>query len=134
MNPLIICKELINGALEVQLNQQCNCFIGLVSITLPVIQFKGNSLTEIYVSCDQIDATITNRKRIISIFGYKNQPKKWSTYNFENILYFKVDSAEKKLVFRLFNSDVPLTPKNDSQNSSKVIMSLNMIPITNQKL
>ena len=129
MNPVIICGTPNNGVIEVPLNTACNCYIGLVSITLPAITKLNDNMREIYVSCDQLDATVTNRKRLLRVFGYNKKPsRQWSEFKFINVMYYKIDSSERKLTIRLYDSNGPIIPSADKTNSQNIIVVLNMIP------
>ena len=132
MNPIVICQSPVEGIIEIPLHNSCQCHIGLISISLPSLTMIDERIREIYVSCDQIDATLNNRKRLLRVFGY-NSSLTWSTYNFATILYFKIDSSEKKLTFRFYDTDGPLVPLNNQYNSDKFIVELNMIPATTNK-
>lgn len=129
MNSLLLCEQIKNGTIEIEVDYPCQCHIGLVSISLPLLKRTDSKISEIFVSCDQVDSTRNNRKRLIQIFGYdKNQQRHWTTYDFNNILYFNIDSSERKLTFRLYDRNGPLQLSTDKTSSTYVIMKLNMIP------
>ena len=136
MNSILLCELLNKGTVEVDVDHPFECHIGLVSISLPSIKLLNRKITEIYVSCDQVDSTRNNRKRLIQVLGYgKNQARQWTTYDFSTILYYNIDSSERKLTFRIYDRNGPIEPSTDENNSNKIIMKLNMIPTkTLQKL
>ena len=129
MNPIIICQKLKNGVIEVPLVSSCRCHIGLVSISIPTIIRSNSKINTIFVSCDQVDATVTNPKRLLRAFGYdKNQSRQWTVYEFNTILYHRIDSSEKKLTLRIYDNDGNISPNDEKYNSDMVIIELNMIP------
>lgn len=133
MNPIIICQKPVNGCIEIPLDSSCDCLIGLVSISLPPIDTNGN-LSEIFVSCDQVDATLCNGKRWLRVFGYDSrQSQQWAVFKFNTVLYHNIDSSEKKLTFHIYNKSGPIVPKDEKSNSDKIIMELNLIPSKQMK-
>ena len=129
MNPIVVCQKLNNGVIEIPLSSACRCHIGLVSISIPSIVRNKSNISTLFVSCDQVDATVTNPKRLLRAFGYdRNQSRRWTAYEFKSILYHQIDSSEKKLTLRIFDKDGYIQPNDDKYNSSMVILELNMIP------
>ena len=81
------------------------------------------------MSCDQVDPTVTNPKRLLRAFGYdKNKSRQWSVSEFNTILYHPIDSSENKLTLRIYDEDGHIVPNDEKYNCDMVIMELNMIP------
>ena len=133
MNPLIFYSKLQNGVVEIPLGHQCKCYVGLVSITLPNIirDDIDDQFQDINISCDQIDSTMANRKRLLRRICVEKNKNFYTTHEFKNILYFPVDSSDEKLTIRIRDSygqvEVP-ERVGRKQNASQVTIILNILP------
>ena len=118
MNPVVVSSIPDNGVIEVFIGTKINGSVGLVDITLPQVLTESKLIT---ISCDQVDSTCFNRKRLLRAFYCRNQ-KSYTTINFHHVMYYKVDSSDYKLTIRLFDENGPL------QMTSTVLMTLNLQP------
>lgn len=118
MNPITISAIPTNGVIEVFLGVKVNGYLGLVDIAFPEIDTTS---TVVSISCDQVDSTCFNRKRILRIFHNENS-ESYTSHQFNNITYYKLDSSDYKLTIRLFDDNGPITFK----NLSPVIITLNL--------
>ena len=108
MNPIIFYGKVENGILTIPLSQTCKCLIGLVSIQLPNINRRGHEHKELNIYCDQIDSSMSNRKRLLRRICIDNDDKFCSRFEFHNVLYFPVDSVDSKLTIRIHDQAGPI--------------------------
>ena len=90
-----------NGVIEIPLANKQNGYIGILDISLPRIE---NQEALISISCDQVDSTIYNRKRILRAFYIRTVYEASRAYvyqQFEHITYHKLDSSDEKLTIRI---------------------------------
>ena len=120
MNPITITAIPIDGVIDVFLGSKFNGYVGLVDITLPRIETSTNIVS---VSCDQVDSTCFNRKRLLRVF-YNRNLKEYTSHEFTQILYNKIDSSDYKLTIRLFDDEGPLT----FTHLKTVVITLNLQP------
>ena len=94
----------IDGSLSFKLNKPLNsCMIGLLDFHLPKIDSKPYAENTIDLTCDQIDSTFWNPKRLLKRLCF-NRVDKYDFYNLweANIIEFhKLESAEEILVFNI---------------------------------
>ena len=91
----------VNGCIEIPLVNKQNGYIGILDISLPRIE---NQEALISISCDQVDSTIYNRKRILRAFYIRTVYEASRAYvyqQFEHITYHKLDSSDDKLTIRI---------------------------------
>lgn len=88
---------------QLQLNEPCKCYIGLVEIHLPIINQRANSENTVDLTCDQIDSSFENPKRLVKRLCFdKVDDKDYYNHWEASIIDFqKVDSEDKYLTFRL---------------------------------
>ena len=133
MNPIIITTKPVNGVIEIPLGNICKCQIGLVSIELPNIERDevDDNYHEINISCDQIDSNMSNRKRLLRRICMEKHRNLYTSIEFKTILYFPVDSADKKLTIRIKDEYGPVVIRDRvsrKSNPQTVTLTLNVIP------
>ena len=139
MKNIIYSATPIDGVINIPLKNACICDIGLVSITFP---YTGrNKVDQCYrdleISCDQVDSTVLNSKRLLrricTPYQFPNHetPDVYTTHEFETILFFPIDSTDKKLTIRISDQYGPLylaKTTADRQNPQKVTICLQLRP------
>ena len=100
-------SRLNNGKITVNLNRICKlCHIGIVDFYLPSINEKDIPENTIDVTCEQIDSTFWNPKRLLKRVCFDRVERndyynKWQAHIIE---YHRVDSAEQFLTFHVSRS------------------------------
>ena len=94
MNPIIVTAKPVNGIIEIPLGNSCKCHVGLVSIALPNVNRDDidDHFQELSISCDQIDSTMSNRKRPLRRICVERNKDFYSTHEFMHVVYFPIDS------------------------------------------
>ena len=118
MNAISISAIPSNGVIEVFLGAKCDGYIGLVDVALPCLDQER---TIVCISCDQIDSTCFNRKRILRRV-YNECTVGYQSHEFHNIIYYKLDSSDFKLSIRLYDERGPLQFK----TADPVLMTINL--------
>ena len=126
-----------NGVIKIPLLTECTCEIGLVSLSLPNINRSTYSdvYQEIDVLCDQVDSTYLNSKRLLRKICTEKTNKYFNNFEFKNILYFNLDSSDRKLTIRINDQFGPIQiPQNvlREANPKSVTLVLHLRPITDQ--
>ena len=137
---------LSNGSITVELNKPLNaCMIGLLDYSMPSINDKRALQNSIDITCDQIDSTFWNPKRLLKRLCF-NRVIKFDYYNLwtANIIEFhQVDSSDKFLtlnIARTFglgadNSDFGINfedKKIHDEDDDDVLLTIAVKPITNE--
>ena len=104
MNAINVSCIPTNGVIEIFLGAKYDGYIGLVDISLPCLDRQR---TIVSISCDQVDSTCFNRKRILRRVCTDNSIG-YQTHQFYNPMYYKLDSSDYKLTIRLFDERGPL--------------------------
>ena len=133
MNPIIHSAIPVNGTITIPLGNTCKCHIGLVAIDIPYIEQDGVEYQDISIKCDQIDSSMSNRKRLLRRMTVPKTYMMINQYEFKNILYFPVDSSDKSLTIRIHDQFGPISiPKNvgktNKRNGEAVTVTLNVLP------
>jgi len=133
MNPVIFSGEPKNGVLEIPMSSSCSCYVGLVSISLPNIERYDydENFHEINISCDQIDSTILNRKRLLRRICVEKNKDLYTTHEFANVMYFPIDSMDNKLTIHIKDQFGPIKLQRKisrKNNPQTITMTLNIIP------
>ena len=118
MNSIIVSAIPDNGTLEIFLGTKWNGQVGLVDILLPPTTRKTTLMS---VSCDQVDSTCFNRKRLLRTI-YIESSDHHSYRQFKEILYYKLDSSDYKLIIRLFDETGPI----EFKTAEPVMVTLNL--------
>ena len=128
MNPLIHFGTLSNGVLTIPMGEPCKCKIGLVSLELPSV-INSHKYLELNIHCDQLDSNMFNRKRLLRRIYRNTQPNSCLSFEFQNILYFPVDSMDDKLTIRLHDQNGPLRTNGLSNGQSNLVtVCLDVLP------
>lgn len=92
-----------DGLLTLELSKPCNCLIGLVDFHLPSINQRSNSENTIDISCDQIDSSFDNPKRLLKrlCFDKVDDTAYYNHWEAKNIEFKRVDSQDKFLTFKV---------------------------------
>ena len=125
------------GVIEIPLLTECKCKIGLASISLPNVNRtkQFDVFQDIEISCDQVDSTFLNPKRLLRKISTEKTEKFYSNFEFKNIFYFELDSADHKLTFRIKDQHGPISiPKyfERKANPQNVTLCLQLQPIDDQ--
>jgi len=120
MNPITISAIPDNGVIDIFLGTKFNGYVGIIDISLPQVDTET---TIVSISCDQVDSTCYNRKRLLRLFSNTNS-NDYTTHQFSQIMYYKLDSSDYKLTIRLSDQEGPLTFK----HLQPVVMTINMQP------
>ena len=133
MNPIIVYATPNNGVIEIPLGHTCKCYVGLVAISIPNIlrEDMDDNFHEINISCDQVDSSMANRKRLLRRICIQKNHDLYSTHEFKTIVYFPVDSSDKKLTIRIKDEYGPIklpTRIARKTNPQTVTITLNVIP------
>ena len=126
-----------NGIIEIPLLTECKCKIGLVSLSIPNInRSKYNTkFQEIDILCDQVDSTYLNPKRLLRRICTEKNEQFYNHFEFKSIVYFNLDSADRKLTIRIKDQFGPIwIPQYHSKeaNAQHVTIVLNLQPIGDQ--
>ena len=126
-----------NCVIELPLLTECKCKISLASISLPNVNRTKQSdvFQEIEISCDQVDSTFLNPKRLLRKICTEKNKKFYNHYEFVNIFYFELDSADHKLTFRIKDQHGPISISEYFErkaNPRNVTLSLQLQPIDDQ--
>ncbi len=100
MTCFFVNKFVDNGLVEFEFGNNVNCQIGLVSVALPETEEDDETVS---ISCDQIDSTSLNPSRAIRHFYHKNE-NKYTNYEFQSVSYQTIDTTDKKLQIRFWDS------------------------------
>lgn len=125
MNAINISSIPTDGIIKVFLGSKYNGYIGLVDITMPRLDIKRSVVN---VSCDQVDSTCFNRKRLLKVI-YNDGSDGYQYHQFPNIMYYKLDSSDYNLTIRLFDDRGPIKLR----SSEPVLMTLHLQPDTPQR-
>ena len=120
MNPITVSSIPDHGVIDIFLGVKVDGYVGLIDISLPRID---TDTTIVSLSCDQVDSTCFNRKRLLRVFCNKNE-KDYTTHEFNHVMYYKLDSSDYKITLRLFDENGPLT----FQSLKPVVLTLNLQP------
>ena len=102
-----------DGKLTVSLNKPLkSCHIGLLDFNIPNINEKGVQFNTLDISCDQIDSTFYNPKRILKrlCFDRVDKDDYYSSWKANVIEYHAVDSDDRFLTLNIMRT----LPTNDS--------------------
>ena len=122
-----------NGVVEIPLGHQCKCYVGLISISLPNVSRDhiDDKFQELNISCDQIDSSMANRKRLLRRICMDKTNDIYTTHEFKNIIYFPVDSSDDKLTLRIKDKygaiEIP-DRVGRKQNTKQMTVILNILP------
>ena len=84
MNAINISCNPDDGIIKVFLGSKYNGYIGLVDITMPRLDVKRSIIN---ISCDQVDSTCFNRKRLLKVI-YNDGADGYQYHQFTNIMYY----------------------------------------------
>lgn len=125
MNTISISSIPENGEIKVFLGSKYNGYIGLVDISLPQLNHERSI---VHISCDQVDSTCFNRKRLLRIIHVDNKSG-YQCIQFQNIMYYKLDSSDYHLTIRMYNENGPIK----LQSPEPVLITLSLQPDTPQR-
>ena len=125
MNNLNISAVPINGQLEIDLGTPLNGYIGLVDIALPRLDVNQSL---VFISCDQVDSTCFNRKRVLKIL-YNDNTDGYQYHQFQNIMFYKLDSSDCRLTVRLYDDRGPIKLR----TNEPVVITIQLKPETPQR-
>jgi len=94
---------LSDGLFQMELKEPCNCYVGLLEFHLPMINQRANNENTVDITCDQIDSSFDNPKRLLKRLCFDKVDDKdyYNHWEAKTIQFHKVDSTENYLTFRL---------------------------------
>ena len=107
--------DLTKGFFSIELDRPCRCYVGLVECHMPTFDSKHYADTVIDISCDQIDSSLDNPKRLLKRVVTSNHKWQQMTHYNPNFIDFKlVDSQDRFLTFNIkrFNGQALQCPDN----------------------
>ena len=107
--------DLTKGSFSIELDRPCRCYVGLVEWHMPTFDSKHYADTVIDISCDQIDSSLDNPKRLLKRVVTSNHKWQQMTHYNPNFIDFKlVDSQDRFLTFNIkrFNGQALQCPDN----------------------
>lgn len=95
--------KVTNGTFRHTFSHPCNCYVGLVSFHMPNINNRQFSENSIDITCEQIDSTFANPKRLLKRLCFERVKNNAYFNNWEAkiIDYKRVDSDDKYLTFNI---------------------------------
>jgi len=95
--------NLNNDTIQIPLGEQCNCYVGLVEITLNNFNTRGFANNSIRITCDQIDSTFDNPNRILRTIPLNphRTNEYLHTWKTSFIKFVKVDSQDQFLTLKI---------------------------------
>lgn len=137
MKSIIYSATHVNGVIDIPLLTECKCKIGLVSISIPNMNRirQSDDFQDIEISCDQVDSTYLNPKRLLRKICTQKNEHLYNTFEFNNILFFDLDSADHKLTFRIRDQHGPISIPDyihKKVNPRKITICLQLQPIDDQ--
>ena len=94
--------EIVKGSFRLDLSEPCNCYIGLVEFHLPNINRRANNENTIDLTCDQIDSTFDNPRRLLKRLCFeKVYEGNYNHFEARFIDFKRVDSEDKFLTFNI---------------------------------
>ena len=126
MNSITHTSTPSNGIITIALGNYCHCEIGLVSISIPNIHKRHVSHHNISISCDQIDSTVLNPKRLLRRIYYISKNIAYTTFQFQTVTYNKIDSADSTLTIRMTDQNGKFPARSRDAN---VTIVLNLLPL-----
>ena len=93
--------RLTDEVVTIQLEQPCNCYVGLVEITMANFNKRNASQNVIDITCDQIDSTFDNPSRSLRRVPFSRYPSNaYVTWVAQQPQMKKIDSNDKFLTLR----------------------------------
>ena len=123
--------DLTKGSFSIELDRPCRCYIGLVEWHMPTFDSKHYSDSVIDISCDQIDSSLDNPKRLLKrVVTSNNKWQHMSHYSPHFIDFKLIDSQDRFLNFKVkrFNGKELVCPE-----SSTVHLVLAFRPINDKE-
>ncbi len=122
-----------NGLFRHSFSHPCNCYVGLMSFHLPNINNRHHLENSIDITCDQIDSTFANPKRLLKRLCFDRVKNNGFFNRWEATIidYKRVDSDDKFLTFHV-NRTTTRKPVefNSSVTNTKIYYTLAIKPIT----
>ena len=122
--------DIEKGQVQIPLGQRCNCHVGLVEITLPSFNERQYVENSIDITCDQIDSTIYNPKRLLRRINFEKVAKGlYYHYAPTHIIMEKVDSDDDFLTIKIartnsFRSSHAILLSDKARGHEKVYITL----------
>ena len=93
--------KLTSDIVTITLDKPCNCYVGLVEISMANFNKKSASQNVINISCDQIDSTFENPNRSLRRVPFTRfSTNAYVTWVAKHLQMEKVDSNDKFLTLR----------------------------------
>jgi len=93
--------NLDDDTIQIPLDEPCNCYVGLVELTLNNFNTRGFTQNSILIKCDQIDSTFDNPNRILRTISLNRANETLHIWRTNFIKFVKVDSQDKFLMLKI---------------------------------
>ena len=94
--------DLTKGEFTIQLDRPCRCHVGLVEWHMPSFDSKHYTDNVVDITCEQIDSTLDNPKRLLKRVVSSNVKWQHMTHFTPRFIDFKlIDSQDRFLTFKI---------------------------------
>ena len=98
--------DLSAGEFTIELDRPCRCHVGLIEWHMPSLDSKQYNDNIVDISCEQIDSSLDNPKRLLKRVVSSNFKWQHMTHYTPNFIDFKlVDSQDRFLKFKIKRFD-----------------------------
>ena len=92
--------DLSKGTFTIELDRPCRCYVGLVEWHMPSFDIKHYTDNIVDISCEQIDSSFDNPKRLLKRVVSSNAKWQHMTHYKPNFIDYKlIDSQDRFLKF-----------------------------------
>ena len=94
--------DLTSGSFTIKLDRPCRCYVGLVEWHMPSFDSNHYSDNIVDITCEQIDSSFDNPKRLLKRVVSSNVKWQHMTHYAPNFIDFKlIDSQDRFLTFKI---------------------------------
>ena len=125
-----------SGSFQIKLNEPCNCLVALADFHIPNINQHGFDENGIEISCDQIDSTFDNPRRILKRLPFNriNKDDHFNSWEAKWLDFKTIDSADTFLDFSIKRLNKQTVRINKSVKDRFIYLTLAFKPINDQNL
>ena len=119
--------DLTSGSFTIELDRPCRCYVGLVEWHMPSFDSKHYSDNIVDITCEQIDSSFDNPKRLLKRVVSSNVKWQHMTHYAPKFIDFKlIDSQDRILTFKIkrFSGEELVCPEN---STTHVVLALKKI-------
>lgn len=97
------------GVIKVALSEPCKCFVALAEFHIPNTNQKAHEENFIDITCEQIDSTFLNPKRLLKRICFEriHDHQVYNHFEAKNLDFQLVDSTDKFLTLHVFRTKEP---------------------------